>query len=122
MTIIEAINYIDSIKPNNYSQSDKLRWLSKLDARIKEEVIDTHEDPKVTETPMYDDSSFDAELLAPHPYDEIYPLWLEAQIDYANGEYTKYNNSMSMFNYSYSSFERWYNRKHMPIGGKLKFI
>lgn len=121
MTIIEAINYIDTAKPNNYSQTDKLRWLSKLDARIAEEIIKVYDDN--TEIPSYDDETpLDTELLARHPYDEMYPMWLEAQIDYANGEYTKYNNSMSMFNYSYSAFERWYNRNHMAKGNKFKFF
>ena len=43
MTIIEAINRIDAIKPNNYTQQEKTSWLSTLDGVIKKEIIDTHE-------------------------------------------------------------------------------
>lgn len=43
MTIIEAINIIDVLKPNTYSQSDKIGWLSTLDGLIKKKIIDTHE-------------------------------------------------------------------------------
>ena len=123
MTIIEATNYIDTIKPNNYSQNDKVLWLSRLDGRIKTEIIDTHESSSEVPFAGYDENTpIDTELLVPHPYDELYPMWLEAQIDYANSEYKRYNNSMPMFNTAYSAFERFYNRTHMPKGNELKFF
>ena len=43
MKIIEAIQKVDALKPNNYSQEDKIKWLSTLDGVIKREIIDTHE-------------------------------------------------------------------------------
>ena len=42
MTIIEAINKNDLLKPNNFTQMDKIIWLSTLDGIIKKEIIDTH--------------------------------------------------------------------------------
>ena len=51
-----------------------------------------------------------------------YLRWLEAQMDYANGEYDRYNNSITMFNTAYSDYERYYNRMNMPKGKKLKFF
>ena len=47
--------------------------------------------------------------------EDIYIRWLEAQIDYANGEYGKYNNSITMYNTAYSAYEKYYNREHKPI-------
>ena len=43
MTIIEAINRIDTLKPNTYSQETKVYWLSKLDGIIFDKIIKTHE-------------------------------------------------------------------------------
>ena len=123
MTIIEALNYIDVLKPNTYSQTEKVRWLSRLDGRVKKEIIDTHEGGEdVVFSEYTDETPLDTVLLIPHPYDEIYALWLEAQIDYANAEYARYNNSISMFNASYASFENYYNRNHMPKGQCFKFF
>ena len=122
MTIIEAINKIDSLKPNAYTQTDKIRWLSLLDGRVKEEVIDTHEGAEDITFNGYNDEELETELLIPYPYDDVYSLWLEAQIDYANNEYGRYNNSIAMFNSTYAAFERWYNRNHMPIGTKIKLF
>ena len=116
MTIIEAINLIDASKPNTYGQVEKIRWLSNLDWTIKREIIDTHEGGESIVFNGYtEDTPHDTQLLAPAPYDELYVRWLEAQIDYANGEYNKYNASMSMHNTYMTSFINYYNRNHMPL-------
>jgi hypothetical protein len=111
-----AINHIDAVKPNGYSQAEKIRWLSTLDGTIKAEIVDTHEGAEGVEFKEYNDNTpLTHVLLIPHPYDDVYIKWLEAQIDYANGEYGKYNNSITMFNAAYSSLEKYYNRTHKPI-------
>lgn len=123
MTIIEAINKIDSLKPNNYTQEDKIAWLSTLDGIIKTEIIDTHEGAESVTFNGYEaDTALDTVLLVPFPYDDVYLKWLEAQIDYTNGETSRYTNSMIMYNTAYSSFERYYNRTHMPKGKSFKFF
>ena len=43
MKLIEAINKIDALKQNTFTQEDKIGWLSTLDGIIKSEIIDTHE-------------------------------------------------------------------------------
>lgn len=117
MTLLGAISHIDMIKPNSYSQQDKLRWLSTLDGIVKREIIDTHTGGEEVSFSEYTDATpLTQDLLVPHPYDDVYIRWLEAQIDYANGEYGKYNNSITMYNVAYSNYEKYYNRTHMPIG------
>ncbi len=123
MTIMKAIDQIDSIKPNTYSLPDKLRWLSNLDWLIKTEVIDTHEGAEGVSFGGYtEETPLETTLLVSEPHDDLYIKWLEAQIDYANGEYGRYNNSMTAFNTAYSTFNNYYNRTHMPKGTEFKFI
>ena len=123
MTIIEAINKIDSLKPNSYTQEDKIKWLSILDGIIKKEIIDTHEGSEDVTFDGYEpDTDVTTVLLVPFPYDDVYVKWLEAQIDYTNGETTKYNNSMAMYNTAYSAFERYYNRTYMHKATNIKYF
>ena len=123
MTLLEAINRIDVLKPNGYSQAEKIQWLSTLDGIVKREIIDTHEGGEgIVFNGYTEDTSLTTELLVPAPYDDIYLRYLEMQIDYANGEYGKYNNSMAMYDTAYSTFQRYYNRTHMPKGRKFKFF
>lgn len=119
MKIIEAINRIDSLKHNTYSNVDKIYWLSKLDSMAKRLVIDTHEGGSgVFFTGYNADTDLNTEMLIPEPFDDAYLRWMEAQIDYANGEYKKYNNSIVMFNDIWNAFKNYYNRMCMPIGPK----
>lgn len=122
MTIIEVITEVDALHPNGYDQNNKIAWLSNLDGRIKDEIIDTHEGGDGVPFKAYNAKDINTELIVPRPYDEVYRYWLEAQMDYANGEYTKYNNSMSMFNNAYTAFERHYHRTHMPKGKSIKYF
>ena len=123
MTITGAITHIDAVKPNAYSQDEKVRWLSTLDGVIKAEIIDTHEGGEDIVFDGYDtNTNTSTEMLVPNPYDDIYVRWLEAQVDYANGEYGKYNNSITMYNSAYAEYAGYYNRKHMPKGAKLKYF
>ena len=116
MTIIGAINHIDTVKPNVYSQEEKIKWISLLDGMIKAEIIDTHEGAERVVFKEYDENTpLTQALLVPHPYDDIYIKWLEAQIDYANCEYKRYNNSITLYNTAYLAFEKYYNRIHKPI-------
>ena len=119
MTIIEAITMIDSIKPNTYTQTQKIGWLSTLDEIIKKEIIDTHEGGEAVDFQGYgEDIDVNSTLLVPAPYDEIYLFWMESKIDYWNGERPKYNNSITMFNNAYSTYQEYYNRLHRPLGAR----
>lgn len=123
MTIIDAINRIDSIKPNGFEQIEKIKWLSELDGKVKKEIIDTHEGADDVVFNGYDENTpLETELLIPAPYDPVYLLWLESKIDYANNEYGKYNNSSIMYNNSYSTYQRYYNRTHLPLSKPRKYF
>ena len=99
MTIREAIELVDRLKPNQYGSADKLRWLSELDGAVWHEIWSAHETA----------------------YDEIYRWYLEMKIDDANGEMTKYNNSAAKYNTYYQAYQNAYNRAHMPKGEAAYF-
>lgn len=126
MTILEAITRIDELKPNTYTQDEKVAWLSTVDGVVKRDVIDTHlrneDEPEVTFNGYDEDTPVDTELLVYPPYDELYVLWLECMIDYTNGEYSKYNNASIRFNDMQNQYMNDYNRRHMPKGTKIRYF
>ena len=122
MKIVEAISRIDGLKHNTYTQGEKIAWLSRLDSMVKRLIIDTHEGGEDVIFTGYDENTdINTELLVPEPFDEMYLRWLEAQMDYANGEYDKYNNSILMYQTAYDGYANYYNRNHMPKGKKIRF-
>ena len=123
MTIAEVISKVDALKPNTYTPEDKVEWLSNLDARVKTQVIDAHEDGENIAFNGYDSlADKETELLVPAPYDEMYIRWLEAQIDYYNSDDDRYNNAIILFNNAYEGYKKHYTRTHMPISKGKQFI
>ena len=123
MKIIEAITRCDDLKPNGYTTEDKIEWLSRLDGRIKNDIIDNHEGAEDVVFNGYTaDTNTETELIVAAPYDDLYIHWLHAQIDYANGEIYKYNNCMAMFNASLQTFSNYYKRTHMPSASSIRYI
>jgi hypothetical protein len=122
MKLREAIDRIDSLKHNTYTTAEKVEWISRLDGLVKNQIIDTHEDGENIEFNGYTvEADMERELLIPAPYDDAYIKWLEAKIDYYNGEIARYNNSMMMYQAAFDAYQRYYNRMHMPKGQTLKY-
>ena len=122
MKIREAIDRIDSLKHNTYSNIEKIEWLSRLDGMIKNQIIDTHEGGQDIIYKPYTDMDLEKDLLISAPHDEMYIRWLETQIDYYNGEIARYNNSNMMFQAAYETYQKFYNRTHMPLGNAAKYF
>ena len=123
MTISEAIAKVDSLKPNGYSDNDKIGWLSLADGMIKNNIIDTHEGGEDVIFNGYDErTSIDTELIVKAPYDEMYLSWLSSKIDFFNGEYARYNNNITRFNDTLTAYKNYYTRTHMPKGKTIKYF
>lgn len=122
MTIGEVISKVDALKPNTYTMEEKIDWLSTLDARVKSQIIDTHECVEPIYFYGYDILiDQETELLVPAPFDEMYQRWLEAMIDYNNHEYDSYNNAIILFNKAYDDYKSQYTRTHMPKSHGKRF-
>ena len=63
----------------------------------------------------------DTELLVGPPFDSLYLRWLEAQIDYHNGEYDKFNAAILLFNTAWREFENYYRQTHTTTGSPCRF-
>lgn len=121
MTIDGAIQEINSLKPNIYSDFQKISWLSDLDGQLFRETLLTHEDSPEEFTGYTESTDRNTELIVKEPYSRLYITWLECRIDYYNAEYGKFNNSNAVFNAELTAWRNWYNRTHMPKGEKGKY-
>lgn len=131
MTINKVLALVDEIDANTYDTKVKIGWLSKLDGRVFNDIILTHEHELVDDGTEegnlieptfsgYSDASLDTELLIADTYSDVYTDYLMAMIAYSNGETERYQNSMIMFNTNYREYADWYNRTHKPIQKPLK--
>lgn len=122
MTVNQAIDYADSMKPNPFTREVKIGWLAKLDGMLFTEIVKTHEGGESEEFSGYSEEDGEKELLVPAPYDQdIYNFYLQAQMDAENGEMIKYNQTITLYNSAAKLFMDWYNRTHMPLPAKTAF-
>ena len=114
MTVLEAITHLDQLKPNGIDSATKYRWLSDIEGILYDEVFSgTNGDYEGRSLP-YTAADDDVVLCVPEPYADVYVKYLFAQIDFINGEFTRYNNSMVMFNVAYAAFAHSVTRGFMP--------
>lgn len=122
MTINDAITSTDALLHNTYPTEKKVEWLSKVDGMVKRHIIDTHTGAdRVRFTGYTANTAMDTVLLVPEPFSEMYLRWMEAQIHYHNGEYSKYNNAILLFNTEFDAYAAFYNQNHMPVS-KGRFL
>ncbi len=111
MILREVIEYVDGIKPNTFTKEDKTRWINEVEGMVQTNVFLLASEEIIT----YDyENDSEAELLVRPPHDKIYAAYLAAMIDYANGEYNKYQNTYQMFNAHYSELMRWFADNYRP--------
>ena len=122
MKIKEAILRVDALVFNTCTAEEKVRWLSKLDALIYRNVLQTHAGEPAEFSGYSTDTDPQTQLLVPAPYDTVYLRWLEAQIYYETGEFTRYNNAITLFNNAYEGYKKHYTRTHMPLSRGNRFI
>ena len=104
MTIQEAINKADELRPNPISADTKVDYLNELNAQLAESM-DVNMPDKLT-------AQSTEELLMPYPYDRVYVDYLTAMIDNAQEEFALFNNDMMLFNQSIREALAWWRRHH----------
>lgn len=110
-TLSSVITQVDDIKPNAFSNDTKTQWLNEAEGLVQTEVLLWASEEIITYSWAEDR---DKELLVQPPHDKLYWAYLCAMIDFANGEYNKYQNTMQLFNSHFSEFMRWFANNYRP--------
>ena len=122
ITIQQAIHRLDTLRPNDFSVEEKIRWLSAADGIIYNGMYATHQGPHSVFSGYNRKTPLSTPLLAYEPYDQLYHHYLEGQMLYANGETDAYNNAMALYNRLVREFWRQYHATHKPLGSRLSVL
>ncbi len=115
MTLREAIDKADRFKPSQFSDEDKVEWLSNLDANIHNDILKSHEPVPEEDFPGYKMNDINNALLAPFPYDELYVAYLLMMIDLRNEDVARYNNSKAVFDAALTAYAKYVNKTQKPV-------
>ena len=112
VTIEEIISRVDNVRQNPFGKTQKIAWLSLLDGVIYRELISQTEGCNATFSHYTD---VHQELLVDKPFDEMYILYLFAQIDFYLGETIKYDSDITVFQDYYDNYSNDYINSHKMI-------
>ena len=117
MTIQEALDQIDELKPNMMSRKLKVKYLTEIEQLIHDEIVMHHEHTAEQEPrPVYTENSDPGtELIIPDPYSSVYVYWLMTKVDIQNQEDARYNIDRAHFENAYNTMSDWWTRTRMPI-------
>ena len=122
MTVKEALDLVQALRPHAYPAQALLRELSSLDGRIWKEIWQGRQGaaadiPKYTEEHMADTA-----LLAEEPYAQMYPTYLMAQIALWDGETERFNQLAMVFNGIYEAYRACISREAPWKNGRKLFM
>ena len=117
MTLQEALDLTDEMKPNMMSRKSKVKFVEELEQLIFSEILLKHEHSEEYDTkPEYNEETDEGtELLVPDPYSMVYVYWLMSKIDMQNQEDARYNIDRAQFDTAYLTMADWWNRTYTPI-------
>ena len=115
MEIRQAVLIADEMKPNAFSEELKMQWINQVEGIIQTDVLLLNKAEYITyEHP----TDLRRKLLVDAPHDKLYPIYLAAMIDFTHGEYSKYQNTMELFNAYLNEFSCWYADNYAPADGR----
>lgn len=123
MTLQEALDQVDELKPNMMSRKLKVKYLTEIEQLIHDEIVMAHEHTEEQEIrPAYSEDSDDGTvLIVPNPYSMVYVYWLMSKIDIQNQEDARYNIDRAHFENAYETMSDWWTRKYMPVQRTREF-
>lgn len=108
-TLGQVVGEVKRLRPSGYSGEEMTVWVNELQADIWRDVW-----LRTTEAPVLDWALDQQEaLLLDANWSGLYHAWIGAQIDFHNGEYDKYQNSMEMYNAHWRRYAAWYGNTYL---------
>lgn len=119
MKISELISYIRGVRPEAPATAlpDAViySFVNEIEGLVQTEVLLLSSADIITYAPS---ETEDPVLLVAAPHDKIYRAYVSAMVDFANGEYARYQNGMELFNEWWQEFQSWYALRYDPASGR----
>lgn len=112
-TISELVSSANSVRENQFSDNQKMEWIAALDGQINADYL--HVSNYSVPTKLTD------KILVDAPYDEMYVVYLLAQMDFYMGEMTRYNAEIARFQTMLDSYSAYVERNISRPEIKIKW-
>lgn len=114
MKLFELITEIDQVRPNQYDNDQKTKWVSEIEGMIIDEILNMAEGNEIEFSGYKYALDSEKELMLPDRFCDIYEHYLKAKIEFYDEETDIYNNEVAAYQSAYNQYAAWYRRNHMP--------
>lgn len=112
MTLANAIEYYDKLRPNGIPQEVKVRALSELDVRVNRDVLMPRGLGKRSFSGYGCDADMDTVLLVAEPFCDVYFWFLAMKLSRILGETDEYNAALQNYEEYFVGFADHLNKDH----------
>ena len=109
---IELARGLKQIDQVNYPDILMLQFLNECEGKLQTEFLHIAD----VDCQRYTEDDMEMDLIVGPPHDKLYYAYLCAMVDFTNGEYAKYNNSIIVANAFMAEWAAWFNRTHERDG------
>lgn len=113
MKVREILAEIDLIRPNAYTDGEKIALLNTIEGRVYTDIYQKAEDFEGEFEP-FTEGEEERELSVPVPFTDLYLYYIASRIDYFNGDVGRYNDSIVLYNDAWDMFAAYYRENHKP--------
>lgn len=113
MTLRELFTTVDQLRPNAFTDAEKIRMVNTVEGRIYKDILSKYEGEEPIFTP-FEEGQEERELAVPVPYTDVYVFYLTSMMDFYNGDSGRYNDSMVLYNQAWNDFQAYYLQTHTP--------
>ena len=118
MTLNGMLEWVDTMRPNPFTKSQKTAWVNDLEAGLWQNIL--LQSMSLWRPKSAEDGA--ASLLLPAAWRRLYTAYLTAMMDFALGEFSHYENSMAQYNAALAELGAWYAREYAPAENPARWL
>ena len=115
MKVYEVLRRLDSLRPNAFSDGEKLELLQTVEGRVYTDIFLQAADFSGSPAPLLEET----ELSVPAPFHDLYLHYLMAMVAFYSGDTAGYTESMLLYNRCWEDFAAHYRANHKPVQKNL---
>ena len=113
MKLREILTTVDQLRPNAYTDAEKIAMLNTIEGRVYTDIFQKAEGFEGEFVP-FEEGQEERELAVPVPFTELYFYHLASRIDFLNGDSGRYNDTMVLLENAWNEFAAYYRANHKP--------
>ena len=113
MKLREILTTVDQLRPNAYTDAEKIQWLNTIEGRVYTDIFQKAEGFEGEFVP-FEEGQEERELAVPVPFTDLYTFFLMSRIDFLNGDSGRYNDTMVLLQNAWDEYAAYYRENNKP--------